>query len=949
MIYDVKPYVDLLKRLAPQAKRLTLDSRKIQDGDVFIGLPGLKTDGRNYLQQAAQKAQAVVFEDDGEARSLGIASIAVPDLNENIGQFASEFYDHPSQRMQGIAITGTNGKTTSSHWLGQLLSALGRPCAAIGTIGCMFNGKPFDSAALTTPDAVSLQTTLAQVQQAGAQAFAVEASSIGLEQGRLNGTRLQVGVFTNLTRDHLDYHKSMQAYEKAKRILFDWPTLQAAVINMDDPVGVEFAQLVAHRGLHVILTTINGALSLPGTSLLSASNIVPTQDGLGFDLTYGTQVHHVQLGILGEFNVSNLLGVIGAALACGFSLDEIVAQLQTLVPPPGRMQRVVEAFSPLVVVDYSHTPDAVQKALQALRPVVTKRGGELWIIVGAGGDRDPGKRPMMAACAQRYADRVVLTSDNPRSEDPAEILAQMAKGVDSEVMQIVSREEAIVMVMNMASEKDVVLIAGKGHEEYQEIHGVKYPFSDVIQARNALRMKNKPTGSLMSAKQLSMSMTQAEYFGTDVPFSDISTDTRTCHDGSLFFALKGERFDAHDFVNLAMHNGAVALVVERRLNCPLPQIVVPDTKRALGESAAYWRRHKAIRVIAVAGSNGKTTTTQMIASILKTQYGDAALFTQGNLNNDIGVPLTLWRLRDTHEVAVVETGMNHIGEMQYLTDMVRPNVAVITNAQREHQEFLKTVEASARENGRIFEGLMPAGYAVYPADDACAGIWDASTTQVSHIRFARDSVAEVTGNVQSLSDGILVQIQTEKGLLTAKISVLGEHNLSNAMAATAAALSLNLSLATIKQGLETFKPVNRRGELTTLSNGTVMIDDTYNANPDSMRAAIDVLARQPAPRMLVIGDMGEVGENSERYHAEIGTYAAQKGIEKVLATGGAMQAAVQAYNEQHCGGSAQWIQTRLSFTKAVLSEVVNHRTVLLKASNYMKLNEVVQAIKENQQ
>ena len=946
MIYDVKPYVQLLKRLAPQAKRLTLDSRKIQDGDVFVGVPGLRTDGRNYLQQAAQKACAVIYEDDAQAHPLGIASIAVPDLSENIGEFASEFYDHPSRHMQGIAITGTNGKTTSSHWIGQLLSALGRPCAAIGTIGCMFNGKPFDSAALTTPDAVSLHTTLHQVQQAGAQAFAVEASSIGLEQGRLNGTQLQVGVFTNLTRDHLDYHKSMDAYEKAKRILFDWPTLESAVINMDDPVGVEFAQLALHRGLKVILTSINGALSLPGATILSAHTIVPTQDGLAFELVYGSQTHHVELGILGEFNVSNLLGVIGSALACGFDLPDILQKLSSLVPPAGRMQRVVHEHSPLAVIDYSHTPDAIEKALQALRPVVQKRGGKLWIIVGAGGDRDPGKRPMMAASAQAWADQVVLTSDNPRSEDPEQILAQMAQGCDDRALKIVAREQAIASVLQQAKVEDVVLIAGKGHEDYQEIQGVKYPFSDLVHAKSALSMKNRSADTLMTAKQLAMNLSGAQFFGPDVPFNDICIDTRACRDGSLFFALKGERFDAHDFVNMAMHNGAVALVVQKRLKCPLPQIVVKDTRLALGESAAYWRRHKSVRIVAVAGSNGKTTTTQMIASILRAQFAEAALFTQGNLNNDIGVPLTLWRLRDHHEVAVVETGMNHVGEMDYLTAIVRPNVAVITNAQREHQEFLKTVEGSARENGRIFQGLMPSGYAVYPADDACAGIWDALSEKLSHVCFSRAGQAQVTGSVKTTDGGILVNIQTEKGLLKAKLSVLGEHNLNNAMAATAAALALNLSLETIKRGLESFTPVARRGVISHLANGVTMIDDTYNANPDSMRAAIDVLATQPAPRMLIVGDMGEVGENSERYHAEIGEYAAQKGIDTFLATGTAMQAAVKAYNERHSAATGLWVQTRSAFIKEVLARVGLQRTVLLKASNYMKLNEVVQAIKE---
>lgn len=944
MSYDIKPYVELLKTLSPQSQRLTLDSRTLGAGDVFLAIPGLRVDGRDFLEAASQKAAAVVYEDDGVRRTFGIPSIAVPQLKSHLGEFAAHFYGDPSRFLRGIAMTGTNGKTTSSHWISQLLTLLGETCAAIGTIGCTMKGKPFKSAALTTPDAVSLQGLLAELKHADAKAFAVEASSIGLEQGRLNGTHFEVALFTNLTRDHLDYHHDMVEYERAKAILFDWPELKSAVVNLDDEAGVRMAEKAVHRHLNVIVTTTRGAIALPGTRCLSADRIRATETGVKFDLIFDHKTYSVELGIVGEFNISNLLGVVGVALACGYPMDSILAVLPQLQPPAGRMQRVIEAGSALVVVDYSHTPDAVEKALEALRPIATARRGKLWVVVGAGGDRDAGKRPIMASIAEKMADEVVLTSDNPRSEDPQAILNDMLAGVTREVHVVIDRREAIGHVVNSAAENDVVLIAGKGHEDYQEIQGVKYPFSDVVETKNAARMKNMPNDALMTVGLLARLLPGSQFIGSNVPFTNVSTDTRTTTDGTLFFALKGERFDAHDFVDEAMRMGAVALVVDHPVKCPLPQIVVRDVKLALGATAAYWRRHKAIQLIAVAGSNGKTTTTQMIASILRVQFGDKMLATQGNFNNDIGVPLMLWKLRDHHEVAVIETGMNHVGEMRYLAGLVQPTVALVNNAQREHQEFMQSVQATARENGEVLRALAPSGVGVFPTDDECVGTWLEMSQNCQILTFARRCEADVTGTMRALDDGILVSIKTPKGCFDAHVRLFGEHNLHNALAATSCALALNLSLETIKAGLEAFRPVSRRGEVYRLTNG-IMIDDSYNANPDSMRAAIDVLSMKPAPRLLVLGDMGEVGERADEFHEEIGAYAAQKGIEAIVASGSAMRSAVRAFNQQSPEG-AVWVEQREKFIEYVLQEAPKYETILVKGSNFMKLDQVVRAVNE---
>ena len=474
---------------ASQDSRLQLDSRRVRPGDIFIALPGLSRDGRSYLGAvAAQGAAAALCEAEGsEAFPVpdGLPVLNVPGLRGSLGAFASAYYGDPSASMTGVAVTGTNGKTTTSQWIARLFSGLGRPCAVMGTIGCFFNGRSYCGVPLTTPDPVTLQGLLSDVAAGGARAFALEASSIGLEQGRLAGTAIRHALFTNLTRDHLDYHGTMEAYEQAKAGLFRWEGLQSAVINIDDPAGRRMCAVALDRGVRTIAATSRGGAAPAGTELLEARGVAIGSRGVRFRLAWDGCEHLVEAGVLGHFNVDNLLGAAGVLLAAGEKAADVIEQAQRLEPPPGRMQLVTESGAPLGVVDYCHTPDAVEKALVTLRTVAQARGGKLWALVGAGGNRDHGKRPQMGRIADALADCLVVTSDNPRDEDPAEIAAQVAAGAKAPRI-ILDRGDAIHQVFCSAAPADVILVAGKGHEDYQEIRGVKHHFSDAETIREAL-------------------------------------------------------------------------------------------------------------------------------------------------------------------------------------------------------------------------------------------------------------------------------------------------------------------------------------------------------------------------------------------------------------------------------------------------------------------------------
>jgi UDP-N-acetylmuramoyl-tripeptide--D-alanyl-D-alanine ligase len=459
------------------------------------------------------------------------------------------------------------------------------------------------------------------------------------------------------------------------------------------------------------------------------------------------------------------------------------------------------------------------------------------------------------------------------------------------------------------------------------------------------------TGMMLPLQQAARWIAGAQIVGDGaVTVQRVHTDTRTLEPGDLFVALKGERFDGNDFLVEAKAKGAVAAVCQGAgqaalTHAGLPGLVVSDSKQALGQLATGWRQQFKLPLIAVTGSNGKTTVTQMIASILQAFKPQAMLATQGNLNNDIGVPLTLLRLRAQHEVAVVELGMNHPGEIALLSGMAGPTVALVNNAQREHLEFMATTLAVARENGAVIEALDDSGVAVFPADDAYSTLWLGLAAKRAHLTFAitpqRDA-ADVTCVAPTWTKGAWdVQVHTPAGDLRYSLQVAGLHNVKNSLAAAACALAVGVPLANIARGLQAFEPVKGRSRALAVELGghpLTLVDDTYNANPDSVRAAIDVLAGLPGPHLLVLGDMGEVGNEGPRFHTEVGGYARERGIEMLYGIGEMTAMAVSQF------GAGQHFANIEALNAATLEALPRMASVLVKGSRFMKMERVVQAI-----
>jgi len=483
-VNDPRTILDALAEMDIHPAGVADDSRQVRAGDLFLAYPGDQADGRRYIADAIARGAVAVLWQAGDDfawdPALTATNLQVADLRAMAGPLAHLVCGEPSAGLSLIAITGTNGKTTVSQFIAH---AHPRKCAVIGTLGAGFPGA-FAETGFTTPEATTLMPLLADFSRAGAGACALEASSIGIEEGRMNGATVDVAIFTNISRDHLDYHASMEAYAAAKAKLFAWPGLRCAIVNVDDRFG---RWLAGATSAPTVL-----AYGMGGKAAVRAENLVATAHGQRFSLVLPDGRAEVETALLGRYNISNMLAVAAVLHDAGLGVAEVATSLAGLTPPVGRLERVGGDGEPLVIVDYAHTPDALENVLLTLRDVATARGGELSVVFGCGGDRDKGKRPQMGEVAARLADRVVLTSDNPRGEDPLRIIAEIEAGTSAMKIRAeseVDRATAISRAIGTAAASDVILLAGKGHEAYQETAGVRTPFFDIDHARAALELR----------------------------------------------------------------------------------------------------------------------------------------------------------------------------------------------------------------------------------------------------------------------------------------------------------------------------------------------------------------------------------------------------------------------------------------------------------------------------
>lgn len=926
---------------------IEVDADRVQAGSLFVMMPFWVADRRNNLSRALARGAVAIVAERPSLLADAPVGILVNDCRFAFGRLLSAFHQHPSRSMTVLAVTGTQGKTTVTHLLRHVLCAAGRPSESIGTLGATVNGV-FRETGYTTPPAEVLQSLLAEMRSAGATHVCVEASSEGLALGRLAGTTIAVGGLTNLTRDHLDFHGDLAAYAEAKAILFR-EFAQRACFNIDDPQGEQFHR--AFRGDRLAVSTAGRAADLVLTTRRASLR------GSFVEVRYGDETRCFMLPLPGVHNVENAAVALGMALLAGLPLSDGVQALETVSVPSGRLEKVGDR--PRVLVDFAHTPSALRRVLTELKSLAP---GRLVCVFGAGGNRDPGKRPEMGQTVSALADVAIVTSDNPRWEDASTIIGDVLSGVSghAEISIEPDRHAALTRAIQEARDDDTILIAGKGHEAWQEIRGAKLPLDDRAICRQQLAIRHEAAahaGLPLSAVEAALEtsgMGGRAIFG----FSQVVVDSKAVVAGSLFVALAPPSSPAgrkagnlERQIRQAAASGATGVVCEPILSSAVPRGVrsfgVPDMTAAYRSIAGAWRRSFELPVVAVAGAAGKTTTKDLIAAALSRRFN--VLATQENMNGLLGVPHTLLQLRVQHDVAVVEIGIDAPGVMADQAALADPDIAVLTSLGFEHLDGLGDLASAVNEEMALFRHVAHANGALFVnLDDplivsACAGLEGGRRIgfTLAEDATAQASQAAVLQIVRGTRQGDHLVIEG-KGLprFALKQPLPGPHNARNIVAAVAIAHFLGAEVDGIRTGLEHCRSSPGRTQCVEIA-GIQVICDFYNANPVSMTASLQLLheMRQAGGgrAWACLGEMAEISSVCEEAHRNVAREAYRLGFEHVVTIGSATRFTVDELHRLGSRAEIRCVDSCAEMAEVVLRGVAPSDVVLLKASRSNRL------------
>src|SRR5690625_3491721 len=948
---------------------LRTDSREVRDGTLFLARVGAEVDGHQYLKAAvARGASAVlVTRPDAVPNDLGVPAYAVSTQDPTYGLLAADFFGHPTQQLRVYGVTGTNGKSSTAWMLDHLLRTLGRKPALISTLMYRVGDEQFD-APNTTPDAVVIQRLARAAVDAQCTDLVMEVSSHGVATGRIAGVHFRVGGFTNFSRDHLDFHGSEEAYLRAKALFFSLFLRQqdapADAVIMDGPKRAELMALL--QGLPVFDDALDYLQVLRNddapsfrTTIVSSNaqnpkdvhvrlNAPADANGSAITLCENTEQWEGFVPTAGDFQVQN------AALAMTMiqrventPWPQLLSAMQSFTGVPGRLERVAEneGEEPSVFVDYAHTPDAIEAVLQTARALTPHR---LNIVVGCGGERDRGKRPLMAHAAATHADLSIFTTDNPRREKPEQILDDMLKGVPEgvETKRVDDRRAAIAYGIEH-TQRGICVIAGKGHENYQDIDGKKYLWSDADEARAhiaRLRYNQEAPRRLSGWSPAHLAHILGGQWNQPIKpwvFGGLSTDTRTIQKGDIFVALKGPRFDAHDHLAEAFERGARAAIVERiapaidapQLRVSNPYEALSTITRQLVDEAR--RAQHSLQIIAITGSNGKTTTRSFAAALSEIRHGQSPLATQGNFNNQIGLPLSVAPLSMRHQHAILEMGANQPGDIRDLVHMAPPDVAVLTSIAPSHLEGFGSVDGIRTAKAEMIRYGRPR-VVIMPYQESL-GIWgqEARAIGATVLTFGVEPEASLRCTRETATGPVRIRGQhVWRGIDTqVNIPVPGRHNAGNFAAALLATSVVHgaLDAPPTQEQFERFQDHLRAepGRLEVYDvAGRRVIFDAYNANPGSAVAALEVLQEYATPRIAVLGELLELGAREQELHSEVLKAAAEQ-CDVVIAVGERWPATAHTH-VHHCVAREEAVEL-------VLRHAQDHATILWKGSRGARL------------
>jgi len=973
--------------------KITNDSRNVCPGTLFVALVGSKSNGHDFVDQAVEAGCSALLLETAQmdlsqyAAKSELCILELSDTRKAYGMLAETLFLNPAHDLTLLAITGTNGKTTISYLLEEVLRQSGKQVGVLGTINCRYYNsqgklKKIPSS-FTTPEPMLLQQSLREMVDSGVDTVIMEVSSHGLEQNRIGNLLFDVAAFTNLSRDHLDYHSNMEDYFSAKLRLFTKHLQDSGIAVIT--FGGEDTRWSDR--LHTIC--LDAGITVLDCGDPDKSDIYPLN--VSGDLSQTVINLQTPKGkckiispLAGDFNVANIQTTLAMAMALGIPISDIAVSLSRAVGAPGRMQRIAassqeQSFRPTVFVDYAHTPDALKQVLKTIKTLPHK---SLYCIFGCGGDRDSGKRQLMGEIAGNYCDVAILSDDNPRSEESGVILSAIVEGISKTTLVqrdqvwlnekgadehgfvvIADRHRAIADTVAAAGSHDIVLIAGKGHEQYQLTPKGRSYFDDSLEAAEAL--SGWRIESLVNA-------TKGKLIGSNCShkrFNSIKIDSRKIKSGDVFVAIIGEHFDGHDFAEQVVTVGAGCLIVERIPENPLtiPVLLVKNTEQALGDLASYrracMREISTPQVAAITGSSGKTTVKEMCAAIFLQQWPEQVdapakrvLKTEGNFNNLIGLPLSLLPVSPKHKAVILEMGMNRPGEIKRLAEIAVPDIACVLNVHGAHLLGVGSIEGVAKAKEELFEACDKDTVLVINNDDVRVVDFSQKYKQKKlffGLTKENSDSLDVYASDRKKGDleDLFFTLHVADQQSPVHLQVPGLHNISNGLAAAAIAHAAGVDIAVIARGLSTFAPTDRRMEVLDGPGGSRIVNDTYNANPESMKAGLTTLSELGAgKRFAVLGDMLELGGDSEVLHKEIGAHTAAVGIDFLGVIGEFSSFTASAAIENGMDENVVYIFSDQDECNTWLAEMLAGKNakkgsyVLVKGSRGMHLDKLVERL-----
>ena len=924
---------------------IAFDSSKVKKNYIFFAIKGNRFDGNNYIEKAIKKgASAIISEKKLSKKNNDVIFIHTSNVRKLLSEFSYKFFNSKPKRF--IAVTGTNGKSSIADFYYQILSLNSKKVASIGTIGLRYKDKK-KSLLNTTIDPIQLGSILNFLKKKKIENVILEASSHGLKQNRLDGLSFDIGIFTNLSHDHLDYHKTMKDYFNSKLYLFKKLTKKGGNIITDSTIPeyrkIKNISLQKKLNLNLILSKKNGI------ELISQRFDNEKQN---LEIKFNNKKYNFELNLIGKIQIKNILMAILAAHKSGLEIKKILRIIHKIKSVEGRLEKVGNIRNnSKVILDYAHTPEALELALLNLKEQFPE--SKINLVFGCGGDRDKRKRFFMGRIAEKYSDKIFLTDDNPRYEDPNKIRRDIKKGIkDVIIEEIPNRKHAIDKAIQNLKSGDLLLVAGKGHEKIQDYGKKKLFFSDRKIILDSIKIKNK---YLSNNLKLNIIREQSnKLISKNLTLRDISINSKTIRKNDIFFAIKGTKIDGNNFVSEALKKRA-SLAIVNRLDKNLSlskQIKVNNSLNFLTNCSKIFRKNLKTKIIAITGSCGKTTLKEMIGSILKKVSKTS--FSQKSFNNKYGVPLSLFNIKQNDDFGVLEVGMDKKGEIDSLTQIVKPDIGIITNISYAHSKNFKNINGIASAKAEIIKNIRPNGIIILNGDDQFFNFHKKialkKKLKVLSFGIKNKSLSTKLIKTEKINDKFKFSVKLENHLFYFYSKNNNKSNIYNILA-TLTLINIYKDLNKINKNVFlNFKLPEGRGDFSKIkldNKKITLVDETYNSNPLSLKTAIenfDKIKKSNSKKFILLGDMLELGDHSRKQHKLISEIINKSKINKVYIYGKYIKETFKSLKTDKKG---KILSRKLQIIDLIKKDLNNNDYLMIKGSNATGLHKITKILKQS--